>query len=127
MSRKNSVETNVWDFLTQTFLAAINKGQLIGLCLFFCLMFVLYRMSNDDLSRLIFQTLAHLKSGYLLGYVFFFLAIGGWFFHCRWLRKKSAEELEEVTHERNRLQEQVVSGNIVPSGKRLSTRRKKGV
>jgi len=72
-------------------------------------MFMIYRMSAADVSRLVFQVEEHLASTAFAGYLLSFFLGGGWFFHARWQRRIISAEMERIGNEKTMLQEKALS------------------
>lgn len=65
---------------------------------------LIWKMPSEDVSKLTFSVIDNLKSGYLLGYGFFIVTTGFWFFHSKYQRSLMTFEMKRVTDQRNLLQ-----------------------
>src|SRR5687768_10060257 len=105
-TRAASTEGKVgfWHMTRDVFVASLNKGQFPVALAGFIFWTMILRMPKEDVSRLTFEIFKDLKAGYLVGYVLAVLLAFAWFFHSKRLRRITAQELQRVTAERNRLQ-----------------------
>jgi len=98
-----------WGMITEVLIASMNRGQFPIACLTLFGMFMIYRMSAADVSRLVFQVEEHLASAAFAGYLLSFFLGGGWFFHARWQRRIISAEMERIGNEKTMLQEKALS------------------
>lgn len=98
-------------------IASMNKGQLPLIIVLFVVILTVWKMPSEDVSKLVFFTVDQLINGMLFGYFLFSATLIGWFFHARWQRKRLTSEIERVSMERTKIQEQNL-GNQVKSSRR---------
>lgn len=84
--------------------ACVNKGQLPIIIFGLVLFAMILKMSESDVGKLIFLVVENLKNGSLVGYLLFFLAITGCYFHSTRLRRQYAGEINRLSDERTKLQ-----------------------
>lgn len=106
--------------------ASLNKGQFLPALLALLFAIMLVRMPSEDVSRLVFQILADLKNGQLLGYALALISTAGWAFHVKWQRRVITAEMRRVTRERNELQAQATPAEIESSEPRRLPASRKG-
>jgi hypothetical protein len=101
--------------LRDVLIASINKGQFPLAILGIVVVAMLLKMPGADVSRLVFDLLAGLKDGALLGYVIAGFALTGWFLHARWQRRVMTQEVNRVADERTKLQAQQLGESVESS------------
>lgn len=99
------------------FIAAINRGQFLTAILGLILVIIAWRLPTEDLSAFVKSIIESLKTGYLLGYVLFILAITGWFIHSKRLRRLATFEQTRIGDEKTKLQKIAGLGKKVKSSK----------
>jgi hypothetical protein len=115
MANTHNQKFTIWQMFSNIFVAAINKGQLPVAILGLLLIILFIRMPADDLTAFASKVLAELKSGYLLGYLGFIMALCGWFLHAKRLRRISHHETERIGDEKTKLQKAALPGKIKTS------------
>jgi len=104
-----TTQMNAWGAIRDIGIAAINKGQ--ALEFFFALFFiiVIIKMPKADVSKLVFQLFDIVILGNFLGYVFglcvVMISIGGF----RAQRRIHTREIDRLSKERTKWQEQVMN------------------
>lgn len=114
--KKAATKTTLWDFLTNTLIAAMNKGQLVPLLIGFIILFSIWRMPSEKVSELAFAIFESLKAGQIYGWIFFAVTLGMWFAHAKWQRRTTSAEIDRISQERNRLQASI-SKAVINSSK----------
>lgn len=67
-------------------IAAINRGQLIGLFLGLVVLLLIYKLPENEVGPIVNFVLTKLADGYLGGWAAFVFGLGGWYVHVRKLR-----------------------------------------
>jgi hypothetical protein len=101
--------------MNNVILAALAKGQLLPILLFFVIIIMVLKMPFADVSRLAFSVLADLEKGWLLGYVLTPVAVLGWQWQVRWQRRKYEGRLREMAKARDDAQEHALPGLLESS------------
>lgn len=83
---------------------SMGKGLFLPACIFILLFTALIRMPQEDVSKLVFETLDGIKSKYLLGYLLAFVLACGWAFQAKWQRRFLGDEVNRLAEERTKLQ-----------------------
>lgn len=119
-ARRGSGDKNkvgFWEMVRDVAVAALNRGQFPLALVAAVMMLIIWRMPSEDVGKLGLQIFSDLRSGYLVGYVIAFLAIGGWFFHAKAQRRAISTEMRRLTVERNKLQESKIGAKLPSSEK----------
>ena len=80
-------KTGFWGMMRDVLVASIYKGQLPLACGFFIILIFILKLGSDNLFELAKSIILDLKSGYMIGYFFCFIAIMRWIIHSTWQRK----------------------------------------
>ena len=117
MVRKRPInyKFTIWEMFSNIFVAAINKGQLPVAILGLLLVIWSVRIPATDLSAFISKIIENLKSGYLLGYFLFIMALACWFFFNKRLRRQAYNEQERIGLEKSELQAAALPGKVKSS------------
>lgn len=120
MSNTSPVKPKVtfWHMWRDIFVAAINKGQFLTAILGLLLLVIVWRLPSEELSAITKDVVNSLKSGYLVGYALFALALLGWFAHAKSLRTIATTEQKRIGNEKSELQKRAGLGNRVRSSKK---------
>lgn len=94
---------------------SLNKGQFIPALVAFIIAISILKMPSEDVSKLIFEILAKLESGYLIGYAVGIFSLIGWYTHSRWQRRLIAREMQRIGLEKSQLQNEKLNGKIKSS------------
>jgi hypothetical protein len=86
------------------FVASIDKGQLPVLGIIFIFVMLIWKMPEQDVSRLMFQFFESLQRYESLGYVLSLILSIGWFSHVRQIRMSFRKEAERIGQEKSNLQ-----------------------
>ena len=70
---------------------AMNRGQLPILIVMLSFLLILYKLPQEDISKLTFTFLEYLKAGYVLGYVLFISALLAWVYDAKRNRRNYAK------------------------------------
>ena len=119
MAKKSteSQRTNLWGFLRDIVLAAINKGQLPVLAILIVFIILVVKIPPRDVSHVLSQGTEALEHYHILGWITSLLTTFGWYRHYKWLRKTHQIEMDRVTSEKSKMQNE-------QSDQKLSTTRK---
>jgi hypothetical protein len=91
--------------------ASINRGQLPLFGFFLLLLALIWKMPQDDVSKLVFDLLASARRGELFAWVIAVLLAAGWFTHARVQRRLFGTEFDRVGREKSALQNQALGTN----------------
>ena len=106
-----------WEAIRDILVTSLNKGQFPLAVIALVVLMVLWRMPSADVSKLAFDVLADLRNGYLVGYAIGVMAVGGWFWHAKYLRRAAANEVQRIATERTRAQEKQAGSPLKSSKK----------
>lgn len=112
-----ATKVTFWQFLRDVFVASINKGQFPVAILGTLLIIYCIRVTPDILAELGRGIINSLLAGYFVGYAISVLAIGGWYFHAKSLRRKHYDELGRIADEKTELQKKQLGPTKVRSSK----------
>lgn len=70
---------------------AMNRGQLPILIVMLSFLLILYKLPQEDISKLTFTFLEYLKAGYVLGYVLFISILLAWVYDAKRNRRNYAK------------------------------------
>lgn len=114
-SRREPSKVTAWQALRDIMVASMNKGLFIPAALTLIFLFMLYKMPDQDVAKLVFRILDDIENGSLIGYIVAGLSSGAWFIHSRWQRRTIHAEMERLALERNELQHRLLGGNMSSS------------
>ena len=114
---KSKSKTNGWDFLTNVFVTAINKGQLVPICVFFLLFLLVAKLPSEKSYDLFKEIIDEFANYHFLGWIISILTTFGWIFNSRGLRRKFAIEMTRITEEKTVLHEKLIGKKMDSSGK----------
>ena len=118
MAAKNHPQGVTWPQAVRDILtASMTKGQLPLLMAGFILLSLVWRMSEKKVDACVDALLAGLEHFWLVGYLMFFVAMLGWYFHSKHQRRLFTDEMTRVTDERNKLQEKMLGGKVQSSNR----------
>lgn len=93
-----------WHMVRDVLIASLNKGQFLVALLGMMIMLMIVKMPAADVSRLMFEVVGKLESGYLAGYLLSIILGGGWFAHAKFQRRIIQNELNRIAEQRTELQ-----------------------
>lgn len=105
-----------WEAARDVFIASLNRGQFPVAIAGAIVALMIFRMPKDDVSKLAFQILNDLKSGWLGGYLLSVILAIGWLKHSRWQRREIALEMDRIGRQKTLLQEKLLQKKL-PSSK----------
>lgn len=97
--------------------ASINKGQLPILGVLSVFLLILWRIPERDLSNIVLKIVDHLIAGELFSYILLAVTCSGWFVHSKAARTHYTNEINRVTQEKSRLQNELVKKRFKSSEK----------
>lgn len=104
-----------WNMVRDVLIASMNKGQfplaLIGVIVLTLIM----KMPQEDVAKLVFEIWYNILNGKLISSVLFVATALGWTAHAKWQRRMITNEMERISGERTRLQQQALGGNLSSS------------
>lgn len=106
----------LWTMIRDVLIASLNKGQFPVAVVAGTSVFMIWRMPNEDVSKLVFLILDGLKTWWLTGYVLSALLAILWFKHSKWQRRIIHAEMKRIGDEKTKLQEKLV-GKRLPSSR----------
>lgn len=107
MSSETPKKTNIWDFLSTTALAAINKGQAIPFFVFVLLFIVVLKAGASDVYKVIEGFGYFLLNLYALGWSLFVITALLWFAQSRKSRRIYDDEMDRVSDKKTLYQNQL--------------------
>ncbi len=96
-------------------IASMRYGQFPYFILFVILAIAFWRMPGGDVSKMMFLIVEYLRQGYLIGYVLFFGALVGWFYHARYQRRLINPEMDRIAEEKSKLQKKSLGDGVESS------------
>ena len=108
-------KVNFWGMWLGVFQASLNRGQFLVAMMGFIYVIMILKMPPEDVSKLMFEILAKLERGYLIGYILGIFSSFGWFIHARTQRRIISREMERIGLEKSHLQSNKLDGNIKSS------------
>lgn len=106
---------NFWNMTNNILLASLNRGQFIPASVFIIVLVGIMRMPEGDVTRFLYEVLADLKNGALLGYIWGGLVTYLWFKGTKALRKQNVTEMKRIVEERNHYQAKQIGEHNVKS------------
>ena len=106
-----------WEMIRDVLVTSMNKGQFPMAIVAMVMLMIIWKMPPSDVSKLAFDIVAYLKTGYLFGYALAIMTIIGWFIHAKYQRRIAANELRRIAAERTRLQEDKAGKKLKSSEK----------
>lgn len=116
---------NFWAMMNNVILAALGKGQVLPVLLFFAFILMVLKMPSADVSVLMFSIISKLENGSLLGYVLAVALAGSWFLHVKWQRRRYEAEMRRMAAKRDEAQEGALPGLLESSRPAEQRKRKK--
>ena len=83
---------------------SMNRGQLPVLGMLAVALLLIWKMPNEEASKLVFEVVASLRRGEMWGYPALLATLAGWFFHTKSMRKSFSAEAERIGREKSDLQ-----------------------
>lgn len=88
-------------------IASLDKGQFIIAGLILLVGIYLWRLPEKDISSFGENLLSRFEANYLWGWFLFIILAAGWYIHVRYINKIYTRELDRISEEKNKLQEQL--------------------
>lgn len=103
----NSRNSNAAGAIRDILVASLNKGQfpIAGVLLIFVIIF--WRLPENELSIFLNNSFDRFENNYIIGWCLFVISLIGWYIHYRYVNKIHQKEMDRVTQEKERLQEQL--------------------
>jgi hypothetical protein len=114
----NFRQVGFWEMWRDVFIASMNKGQFPVALLGLIFITMIGKMPSSDVSKLAFEIVSDLKTGYLVGDVLAVIFALGWFFHAKWQRKLIHDEMRRIAEERNQAQQKSIGERLSSSENR---------
>ena len=108
---------NFWGFLERVLVAALNKGQLIGMTIALIFIIVIIKIPNDQILPFIEKLLDITKINSILGWVLSGFITFGSFLTVRWQRRIHTKEIQRISKEKKILQEKLINQSLPSSNK----------
>lgn len=108
-------KVTLWEAAQNVLIAAMERGQLLGIGLLFCVLLIIARLPADELSLFVRTILNGFAGYYYIGYAVAGAAVIGWRAHVQRLIKKHELEEKRIAEERNILQQRALPGLLASS------------
>ncbi len=108
-------KVTMWEMLRDIFIAAMNRGQLLGITLAFAFLIFVIRAPSENLVEFARILLQGFQDFYYVGYILFGATLIGWRAHVRRLTRTANAELQRMAEERNALQSERLGGLLESS------------
>jgi len=96
----------------------MTKGQLPLLLVGLILLSLIWRMSEKKVDEVVDVLLEGIRHFWLVGYLLFFGALWGWYFHAKYQRRLFTGEMTRVSDEKTKLQEKGLGNKLHSSERR---------
>lgn len=118
MAKKTLTKVGFWHAIRDIVVASIDKGQAPFVLVALIVLVLVSRLPADVLGRVTELVVSNFVNTALVGWLLVFLLTASWALHARRMRQRFHREIERVTSERNRLQQQQVGKQKVTSSRR---------
>jgi hypothetical protein len=108
---------NFWGFLEKVLVAALNKGQLIGMTIALIFIILIIKIPNDQILPFIEKLLDISKINSILGWILSGFITFGSFLTVRWQRRIHTKEIQRISKEKKILQEKLTEQQLPSSNK----------
>jgi len=85
-------------------IASMNRGQLPILGIIGIVFLVVWKMPNEEASRLAFDLVEKLSNLEMWAYILLVITLVGWYLHARLMRKEFSNEYRRIGREKSELQ-----------------------
>lgn len=99
-------KTNGWDALIDITKYSIDKGQILPAGIVFFFLIMAYNLDSDQSSLFLSNVLTYLSNGSIIGWALLVIAVSGWVYTNKTLRKRYEAELTRVANEKNSMQQE---------------------
>lgn len=114
-SEQPKPKTNIWDFLTASFVAAINKGQLPVLLIGLAMLVFVLKSNASELTDLLYKVCNRMCDWYILGWLLWITTVLLGFVAYKYLALTHQKELARIGAEKKRLQSQMSNKKLKSS------------
>ena len=115
---KNYVyKINFWGFLERVLVAALNKGQLIGMTIALIFIILIIKIPNDQITTFIEKLFNITKINSILGWILCVIITFVSFLTVRWQRRIHTKEIQRISSEKKILQEKLTNQSLPSSNK----------
>ena len=114
-NRNNPHRPNLWGAMQNVLIAALNKGQLLGMGLVVFFLVVVFRIPEDQLVPLIERLLDISEINSILGWILSGFTTFGGFLIIRWQRRIHTKEIKRISSEKRLLQQKLNSKELPSS------------
>jgi hypothetical protein len=85
-------------------LASFNNGLFAFVACWLLILFMVWKMPEADVSKLVFEIIGKLEKYELWAYILLTVVLATWYFHARSMRRNFASECERIGREKSALQ-----------------------
>lgn len=111
-------KTNIWGMIRDIGIASLNKGQFPLALVGAIIIILIVKMPSVETSAFLHSILNGFKSFSILGWGLSFALSIGWVIHAKSLRRTFSKEIERISGEKKRLQEEVAKRKLQTTKKR---------
>jgi len=113
----NRNRPNFWGFLQNVLIAALNKGQLLGMFFGLIILIIIIKIPNEQIPELIKDLTNISKINSILGWILGVITTFGGYVLIRWQKHIHTKEIQRISQEKKRLQEKLTNSNLPTSKK----------
>lgn len=114
-NRNNSYRPNFWGFMQNVLIAALNKGQLLGMGIIVFFLILAIKLPSNEIVPLIEKILDISKINSILGWILAGFTTFGGFLVNRWQRRIHTNEVRRISNEKKLLQQKLTDKQLPSS------------
>jgi hypothetical protein len=111
----NSYRPNFWGFMQNVLIAALNKGQLLGMGIIVFFLILAIKLPSDDIVPLFEKLLDISEINSILGWILAGITTFGGFLVNRWQRRIHTNEVRRISNEKKLLQQKLTDKKLPSS------------
>ena len=112
LPNSNPYKPNFWGMIQGITIATINKGQFLLFCLFLIIVILIIKAPGASVGELLHNFAGLLREEAILGWIFAFLELMVNIFVIRFQRKTHHDEIERISREKSKLQEELIGRKL---------------
>lgn len=113
---------NLWGFLQNVLIAALNKGQLPAMFVGLILLIFAWKIPEEQVISFIKEIIAMSNNTGTLAWTLLTISVLASFFLTRMQRRMHTNEIKRMSQEKKALQEQLTKGQLPSSNKKMKFR-----
>ena len=116
-STNYNYKINFWGLIEKVLVAAMNKGQLIGMTIALIFILLIIKIPNDQIIPFIEKLLNISRINSILGWCLSGIVTFASFLIIRWQRRIHTKEIRRISNEKRLLQEKLTQEKLPSSNK----------